>query len=276
MRRSSLNGWRRIGVILSVIWIVFGGSWGWRHAYDKADAEFRVCLTAAKTVAAVKACRETRFRALAVPRGVIAGVVAFAPLAAVWLIIYGLILVARRIRQSFGPRPHQAGATELPARTPHEEPVPAPVNPGPAPMALASGPVAIGVPARAAPAVATDIGKSANKRTVEKYMDAFRRSDHEEVLACLTDDVEWVIPGAFHVKGKDAFDKEIENEAFVGRPAINVTRLIEEGEVVVAEGSVRSARRDGGTLHAVFCDVFEMRDAKIRRLISYLTEIKGA
>lgn len=114
---------------------------------------------------------------------------------------------------------------------------------------------------------------SPNKQTVQRYMDGFARSDHAEVLDCLTDDVEWVIPGAFHLCGKSAFDKEIENEAFVGRPTIAVTRMTEEGEVVVAEGSVRSQRKAGGTLHAVFCDVFEMRGAKVRRLTSYLMEI---
>jgi len=114
-----------------------------------------------------------------------------------------------------------------------------------------------------------------NKQTVQRYMEAFRKSDHAEVLACLTDDVEWVIPGAFHLQGKEAFDREIENEAFVGRPAIDVTRLVEEDEVVVAEGSVRSARRDGGVLNAVFCDVFVMREARIRHLTSYLMEVKA-
>jgi ketosteroid isomerase-like protein len=114
-----------------------------------------------------------------------------------------------------------------------------------------------------------------NKHTVQKYMDAFARTDHAEVLSCLTDDVEWLIPGAFHVKGKSAFDKEIENDAFVGSPAIHVSRMIEERDVVVAEGSVRAARRDGGTLNAVFCDVFVMHDAKIRHLTSYLMEVQA-
>lgn len=112
-----------------------------------------------------------------------------------------------------------------------------------------------------------------NKETVQRYMDGFRTGDHALVLSCLTDDVEWVIPGAFHLRGKEAFDGEIENDAFVGRPTIEVTRLVEEGDVVVAEGTVRSARRDGGTLNAVFCDVFVMRDEKIGRLTSYLMEI---
>jgi hypothetical protein len=37
---------------------------------------------------------------------------------------------------------------------------------------------------------------------------------------------------------------------------------------------VRAARRDGGSLHAVFCDVFVMQDARIRHLTSYLMEVK--
>ena len=115
---------------------------------------------------------------------------------------------------------------------------------------------------------------SGNKQTVQRYMDAFTQSDHAEILSCLTDDVEWVVPGIFHLAGKIAFDKEIENDAFVGSPTIEVTRMTEEGDVVVAEGRVRSARRNGGFLNAVFCDVFEMQDAKIKHITSYLMEIK--
>jgi ketosteroid isomerase-like protein len=115
---------------------------------------------------------------------------------------------------------------------------------------------------------------SENKRTVQRYMDAFTKTDHVEILSCLTDDVEWVIPGAFHLKGKDAFDKEIENDAFAGSPTIRVSRMTEEHNVVIAEGSVRAARRNGGFLNAVFCDVFVMQDARIRHLTSYLMEIR--
>jgi ketosteroid isomerase-like protein len=115
---------------------------------------------------------------------------------------------------------------------------------------------------------------TANKQTVRRYMAGFGRSDHAEVLECLTDDVEWEIPGVFHLRGKEAFDKEIENEAFMGHPAITVARMTEENDVVVAEGSVRTQRRDGTLLSLQYCDVFVMRDGKIRQLISYLMEVK--
>ena len=94
------------------------------------------------------------------------------------------------------------------------------------------------------------------------------------VLSCLTNDVEWVIPGMFHIRGKEAFDKEIENEAFTGSPTIVLTRLTEEDEVVFAEGTVRAQRREGGVLHLVFCDAFEMEGAKIKKLTSYLMEVQ--
>src|SRR6185295_16444453 len=114
-----------------------------------------------------------------------------------------------------------------------------------------------------------------NKKTVEKYMEGFRRSDHAMILSCLTDDVVWDMPGAFHWSGKEAFDKEIENEAFVGPPTIQITRMTEENDVVVAEGAVSCKRRDGGLLKAVFCDVFTMRDGKIKHLLTYLVELSG-
>ena len=110
---------------------------------------------------------------------------------------------------------------------------------------------------------------------VQEYLEAFRRSDHARVLACLTDDVEWQIPGVFHVRGKEAFDREIENEAFVGSPLITLTRLTEENDVVVAEGTVQAQKRKGGLLNLRYCDVFVMRAGKIRQLISYIMEEKG-
>ena len=113
-----------------------------------------------------------------------------------------------------------------------------------------------------------------NKKVVERYMEGFRRSDHAMVLSCLTDDVVWDMPGFFHLEGKPAFDAEIENPAFVGSPTITISRVIGEDDVVVAEGAVQAARRDGGTLDAVFCDVFEMKGGKISRLVSYLMEVK--
>ena len=84
-----------------------------------------------------------------------------------------------------------------------------------------------------------------NKRTVERYMDGFNKSDHEQILLCLTEDVEWEMPGAFHLYGKDAFDKEIENDAFVGSPTITITRMTRR-ERCRNRGRGGTSRKKGG------------------------------
>ena len=46
--------------------------------------------------------------------------------------------------------------------------------------------------------------------------------------------------------------------------------MVEEGEVVIAEGAVKCQMKAGGTLDALFCDVFEMEKGKIKKLTTYL------
>lgn len=114
---------------------------------------------------------------------------------------------------------------------------------------------------------------TANKQTVEAFMSAYRRSDRDGVLACLTDDVEWSVPGAFEAKGHAEFGDQIVSGHFLPCPEITIARLIEADDVVVAEGTVRTQQTDGAVIKLAYCDVFELRDAKIRRLVSYLVNV---
>lgn len=109
-----------------------------------------------------------------------------------------------------------------------------------------------------------------NQRTIQTYMQGFMTSDHEKILSCLTDDVCWEIPGAFRITGKEAFNNEIENDNFTGSPDIQVIRMVEENNIVVAEGAVQSKMKNGSSLDAVFCDVFHMYNGKVKHLTSYL------
>lgn len=111
---------------------------------------------------------------------------------------------------------------------------------------------------------------SIQKKIVARYMDSFRTSNHKEILSCLADDVVWEMPGYFLHRGKEAFDKEIANPNADGHPDIQMARLIEEGNIVVAEGSVTARMKDGSMLDGVFCDVFHFTNEKISKLTSYV------
>ncbi|SMO84950.1 Ketosteroid isomerase-related protein [Fodinibius sediminis] len=104
------------------------------------------------------------------------------------------------------------------------------------------------------------------------YMKGFEKSDHETILSCLADDVTWYMPGMFHLSGKKEFDNEIQNENFVGSPVIEISRLTEENDVVVAEGNVKSQMKSGEFLNAMFCDVFEFENGIIKQLTTYQVE----
>jgi ketosteroid isomerase-like protein len=114
-----------------------------------------------------------------------------------------------------------------------------------------------------------------HKTIVAAYLEGFRRGDHQQILALLTDDVTWDLPGYAHLEGKEAFDREIENELFVGNPTITVDRVIEEGETVVAIGSGAETRKSGEEFRFAYCDVFTFSGDLIRRVESYLVPLNG-
>lgn len=111
-----------------------------------------------------------------------------------------------------------------------------------------------------------------NVQTVKAYLDGFRTTNRVQILACLTEDVEWVLPGFFHTRGKPDFASHIVDQGFEPHPAITVDRLFETGDTVIVEGHVESKRTDGSQLQIAFCDIFDMRDGKIQRLTSYLMQ----
>jgi len=114
---------------------------------------------------------------------------------------------------------------------------------------------------------------SANTRTVERYLDGFRANDHEQILSCLTDDIRWTVFGAFTLTGKEAYDQAIEGPGFVPPPQLEVVRMVEQDDVVMAEltGSVR--RESGETMRMSMAEVFVMRDALIAERRAWVIEL---
>ncbi|WP_320777214.1 nuclear transport factor 2 family protein [Streptomyces sp. CRN 30] len=112
-------------------------------------------------------------------------------------------------------------------------------------------------------------GTSPRKAVVETYIEGFRRSDHAMILSCLAEDVVWEMHGRTTLRGKEAFDAEIGNDAFEGGPELWLDRLVEEGDTVVATGGGRTRRKDGEVLGFLFSDVFTFTGDAISRLETY-------
>jgi len=114
-----------------------------------------------------------------------------------------------------------------------------------------------------------------NKKVVETYMNGYNTGDTAAILSCLAEDVIWEMVGYFNLKGKDQVDKEI-NSGWEGNPIITISQLIEEGNIVVAEGAVKCKLKNGGFMDALFCEVFHFDNGKVEKLTTYHIEKKKA
>lgn len=114
---------------------------------------------------------------------------------------------------------------------------------------------------------------TARQDTVLRYMEGFRRSDHPQILGCLTDDVVWIIHGSRTTRGTAEFDSEIENPDFEGSPELVVDRTVESGDVVLITGTGIGHHRTAGEFRFVFSDLFTFRGDLIAQVDSYVVPL---
>lgn len=114
---------------------------------------------------------------------------------------------------------------------------------------------------------------SRNTETIETYLDGFRRNDHEQILSCLTDDIRWTVFGAFRLTGKQAYDAAIEGPGFAGPPRLEVVRMVEQDDVVMAELTGSATRETGEQMRMSMAEVFVMRDGKIAERRAWVIEL---
>ena len=120
---------------------------------------------------------------------------------------------------------------------------------------------------------------SSNRQVVETYLATRGKlSDRPKMASLLTEDAEWIEWGdgvpetGARTSGRAAFiqalgDRELQFE---------ITRMTEEGNVVVAEGKVRMLKPEGGVLKLRFCNVFELEHGKVKRVESWAVPVSDS
>jgi hypothetical protein len=85
-----------------------------------------------------------------------------------------------------------------------------------------------------------------------------------------------VLHGYRTLRGKEAFDGDIENDAAIGSPTLNLDRLIEEGDTIVAVGNGEMTLKESGRVSFVFTEVFTFTRDAISRLETFHINIGGS
>jgi hypothetical protein len=94
--RFRLNGWQRIGIVLSVVWILVGALWGWMFA----TADYRSCVVMASSVETLDFCNRYH-RWVFDTAWVYSLLVALVPIPIAWLLVYGVSYLVRWIKSGF-------------------------------------------------------------------------------------------------------------------------------------------------------------------------------
>lgn len=109
-----------------------------------------------------------------------------------------------------------------------------------------------------------------NKEVVRRVNRGFAADDPAAILACLADDVRWMVVGHFLAVGKEEFRKRIRHENFTGAPTIEIKNEIAEGDCVAVEGRVSSRLKNGAPFQAYFHNSYRLENEKIKEMTSYV------
>ncbi len=110
---------------------------------------------------------------------------------------------------------------------------------------------------------------------LQKFNKAFATCDFEFILEQVTDDICWVIIGQQKVEGKEAFEEALKAMLTGDEITITIDHNITHGKEAVLNGTVHNP---GQNKTYAFCDIYDfdgLKDARIKKLTSYVIEEKG-
>ncbi len=115
-----------------------------------------------------------------------------------------------------------------------------------------------------------------HKKIVEQYFDCFNRQDWKGLVALVTENVvRQEVGDPEPTRGKSALERNMHPGPDVTSLRGRVTRIVEEGNVAIAEGFVQVSKKDGSSIHVQFCTVFEFEGDLIGRLTAYTAVVPG-
>lgn len=116
-----------------------------------------------------------------------------------------------------------------------------------------------------------------NKRTVQAFYDAGNRGDMETCFGLVADDIVWTNIGTTSLsgryEGKQALQEKLLGPLFgqlKAGIAMQVHRLVAEGDCVVAQTSGTAETADGRPYNNSYCWIIRLRDGQFVEVTEYM------
>jgi hypothetical protein len=103
-----LNGWQRIGIVLSILWALGAGLYSYNahltRAEEMTDRDYRACVAVKDTLNrdCTAAAKEV-YQYWSQWKWSGTAIAALAPIPVIWLLVYIVVCTARWIRRGFEP-----------------------------------------------------------------------------------------------------------------------------------------------------------------------------
>jgi hypothetical protein len=101
MRGFRLNGWQRIGIVLSVLWALSAVVWVPTFLDHRAMKDFKVCIDVYTDFSMCQRSLDRQLKDTEANRTFITAAVALAPVVISWLLI--IVATVRWVRRGFQP-----------------------------------------------------------------------------------------------------------------------------------------------------------------------------
>ncbi|PWN69414.1 ketosteroid isomerase [Chryseobacterium phosphatilyticum] len=110
-----------------------------------------------------------------------------------------------------------------------------------------------------------------NKEILEKANSAITKGDYEGFLSFCTDHIKWTFVGDRVLTGKEAV-RQYMAETYVEPPIFNVKKMINDGDFVIAVGTISMKGPEGKMVDYSYCDIWRFEDHKMAELEAFVIE----
>ncbi len=113
-----------------------------------------------------------------------------------------------------------------------------------------------------------------NKEITLQVADAFTRSDVDTILNYFADAIEWHMLGDKVYQGKETIKQMFTGDSSMKIITCTQDHVIAEGDTVAIDGYVECTGKDEKMIHMYYCDLYELEDGKVKKMISYTVDKK--
>ena len=108
-----------------------------------------------------------------------------------------------------------------------------------------------------------------NRQIIEVITKAFNDDDDETILKYMADDVEWHMLGDDVISGKENISLFFSKNPEIKVITCTQDHFLIDGDQASVSGEVQCQNQDGKVFDMYYCDIYELLDGKVKKMITY-------